>query len=106
VNNIKEDFLAKNLAPWRRKGIFIVVILLSIFPLFITYKTSIPDVKVTFWQLRYFIGIASIQAVAQISLSWYFLKNKVPNYVITSFLITVIFFQVTYGIAVILVSNA
>ena len=85
---------------------FLVILLLSIFPLFITYKTSTPDLKEILWQLRHFIGIAVIQAFAQMSLSWYVLNNKVPNYVVASLLIMVMFFQVTYGIAVILVSNA
>ena len=106
MKKIKEELLATDLSPLRKKGIFIVVILLSVFPFYITYKTSTPDLKATLWQLRHFIGIAVIQAVAQISLAWYILKNKIPNYVIGSFLITVLLFQVTYGIAVILVSNA
>ncbi len=106
MNKIKEELLATNLAPWRKKGIFIVVILLSLFPFFITYKTSAPDLGAALWQLRHFVGIAAMQAIAQISLSWYILKNKVPNYVIGSFLITVLFFQVTYSIAVILVPYA
>lgn len=106
VNKIKEQLLATDLADWRKKGIFTVVILSSVFPFFITYKTSLPDLEDNFWQLRHFVGIAAIQAVAQISLAWYILKNKVPNYVIGSFIIIAMFFQVTYGISVILVSNA
>ena len=85
---------------------FIIVILLSLFPFFITYKTSAPDLKATLWQLRHFVGIAVMQAVAQIALGWFILKNEVPNYVIYGFLIIVISFQVTYGITVILLSNA
>ena len=106
MNKIKEELLATDLSPRRKKGIFIAIILLSIFPLYITYKTSTPNLKETLWQLQHFIGIAVLQAMAQISLAWYVMKNKVPNYVVGSFLITVLFFQVTYGIAVILVSNA
>ncbi len=40
------------------------------------------------------------------SLAWYILKNKVPNYVIGSFIVISMFFQVTYGMLVILLSNA
>jgi hypothetical protein len=106
VNKIKEQLLATDLADWRKRGIFTVVILLSVFPFFITYKTSLPDLEDNLWQLRHFVGIAAIQAVAQISLAWYILKNKVPNYVIGSFIIIAMFFQVTYGMLVILPSNA
>jgi hypothetical protein len=106
LNKIREQLLATDLAPWRKKGIFSVIILLSVFPFFITYQTSTPDLGATLWNLRYFVGIALMQAVAQISLAWYILRNKVPNYVITSFLVTVLLFQTAFGIVVILVSNA
>ena len=106
LNRIKHELLATNLAPWRKKVIFIGVVLISLFPLFITYKTSTPDLQNNLWQLRHFIGIALIQAVAQISISWYILKNKVPNYVIGCFLVTIILFQATYGISVVLLSHA
>lgn len=65
-----------------------------------------PDLKATLWQLRHFIAIAFLEATAQILLCWYLLKNNTPNYVIISFLVMVMAFQITYGIAVILVSNA
>jgi hypothetical protein len=106
LNKIKEQLLATDLADWRKKAIFIGVIFLSVFPFFITYKTSMPDLEATLWQLRHFVGIAFIQAIAQISLAWFLLRSKVPNYVIGSFIIMVMFFQVTYGMLVILLSNA
>ncbi len=106
MNKIKEELLATDLAIWRKKGIFIGVALLSVFPFLIAYKASSHNLEATLWQLRHFIGIALMQAIAQISLAWYILKNKVPNYVIGSFIIVVMFFQITYGIAVVLVSNA
>ena len=106
MNKIKEELLATDLADWRKKCLFIVVIFLSIFPFFITYKASTPDLEATLWQLRHFVGIAAMQAIAQMSLAWYILKNKVPNYVIGSFIVISMFFQVTYGMLVILLSNA
>jgi hypothetical protein len=106
MKNIKDSLLSTNLAPWRKKGIFICIILLSFFPFLIAYKTSMPELESSLWQLRHFLGIAFVQAIAQISLSWYILKNNVPNYVIGSFLIITMLFQFTYGISVVLVSNA
>lgn len=105
LNKIKQELLATNLAASKKKLIFIVIMLFSIFPFFILYQISMPDMKASIWQLRHFIGIAVLQAVAQLSLSRYFLINKTPNYVIVSFLIMIIFFQVTYGVTVILLSN-
>jgi len=58
------------------------------------------------WQLRYFIAIATIQALAQLSIAWYFLKNRVPNYLVLSFVIMMVFFQLIFGITVILISSA
>ena len=106
MNKLKEELFATDLAIWRKKGIFIGIILLSLFPFFITYKASSPDLEGALWQLRHFIGMGAVQAVAQISLAWYILKNKVPNYVIGCLLIMTLLFQFTYGISVILVSNA
>jgi ABC-type multidrug transport system permease subunit len=106
VKKIKEELLSAELTYWRKKGIFVAVVLLSLFSFFITYKAAIPDLKTTLWQLRHFVGMAAAQSVAQISFSWFILKNKVPQYVILGFLVMVLLFQVTYGIAVILVANA
>ncbi|WP_156948256.1 hypothetical protein [Marinobacterium jannaschii] len=106
MNNIKQNLLSKDLAAWKKKGIFSAVCILSIFPFVITYRTSMPELEVTLWSLRHFIGIAVVQALAQISISWYMLKNVVPNYVIGSFLVVVILSQFTYGIAVVLVSSS
>lgn len=60
MNKIKEQLLATDLADWRKKGIFTVVILLSVFPFFIAYKTSLPDLEDNLWQLRHFVGINPI----------------------------------------------
>lgn len=96
--------MSKDLTTWRKKGIFIIVILYSFLPFFIIYKASLTDINLL--QLRYFIGIAIIQTIAQILIFWYILKNEVPKYIIYSFLIMTIFFQLTYGISVILISHA
>ena len=106
MKKIKEELLSTELAYWRKKGIFVAVVLLSLFSFFITYKAAIPDLKTTLWQLRHFVGMAVAQSVAQISFSWFILKNKVPQYVIFGFVVMVLLFQTTYGIAVILVANA
>jgi len=106
VKRFKEQLLSNNLAPWRKKGLFISIVLLSIFPFFITYKAASPDLYENLVQVRHFIGIAAFQAVAQMSLAWYLLKHKAPNYAILGLLIMVSSFQVTYGISVTLVAIA
>ncbi len=106
VNKIKDGLLSTELAIWRKKGLFIIVILLSLSPFIITYLASQADLENNLWQLRHFIAIAVIQAIAQISIAWYILKNKVPNYLILSFSLMMFFFQLTFDITVILIANA
>lgn len=106
MNKLKEQLLSTEIAPWRKKGLFLSIVLLSIFPFFITFKAASPELYENLVQLRHFFGIATFQAVAQISLAWYLLKTKAPSYAILGLLIMVLSFQGTYGIAVILVAIA
>lgn len=32
VNKLKQDMLATDIAPWRKRGLFAVILLLSLFP--------------------------------------------------------------------------
>ena len=106
MNKLKEQLLSTDMAPWRKKGLFFTIVVLSIFPFFITYQASSPELYETLKQLRHFIGIAIFQAVAQISLAWYLLKHRIPNYAVLCLLIMVLSFQVTYGISVVLMTIA
>ena len=106
MNKLKEELFATDLALWRKKGVFISFAILSLLPFFIMYVTTQSELEDGLWQLRYFIAIAFTQAVAQMSLAWYMLKNRVPNYVILSLSIMFIFSQLTFCITVILISNA
>jgi hypothetical protein len=106
LNRFKQELLATDLAVWRKKAMFAVVVGLSIFPFYITFSAAWPDIESGMWELRHFLGIAGVQSLAQLSVAWYLMKNQVPNYVNMSFVVMVLFFQVTYGISVILVSNA
>ncbi len=106
MKKIKEELLSTELTHWRKKGIFVTAVLLSLFSFFITYKAADTDLKTTLWQLRHFVGMAAAQSVAQISIGWFILKNKLPQYVILGFIVMMLSFQTTYGIAVILVANA
>lgn len=106
MNRFKQELLATDLAAWRKKAIFAVVVGLSIFPFHITFSAAMPDIGPGLWELRYFLGIAGVQSLAQISIAWYLMRTQVPNYVNMSLVVMVLFFQVTYGISVILVQNA
>ncbi|MCE0559176.1 hypothetical protein [Motilimonas sp. E26] len=106
MNRFKEQMLATEVVMWRKKGLFLLTVLICFFPFYITYITSQESLEYNLWQLRYFIAIAIIQAVAQITIAWYNLKNKVPNYLVLSFVVMMIFFQLTFGLTVILLTNA
>jgi|TARA_B110000008_G_scaffold243928_1_gene253281 heme/copper-type cytochrome/quinol oxidase subunit 4 len=106
MKRIKDELLATNLEKSKKKWLFIIVIIFSIFPFFISYKAFINDLTNLAWQFRHFLGIALVQAIAQLAISWYVLKNELPNYVIYSFIISVILFQTIYGILIILLANA
>ncbi|MEH6492849.1 hypothetical protein [Halopseudomonas sp.] len=106
MNKLKQDMLATDMAPWRKRGLFAVILLLGLFPFIISCAAVTPDVSAGLWQLRHFLGVAALQAVAQVSIAWYLLKNPVPNYVILGFVVMVMFFQLTFGLTVILLSNA
>ena len=106
MKKLKDELLSTELAIWRKKALFICVVLLSVFPFVIIYKSSMADFQAILWQIRHFVGIAVIQGIAQISLAWYVLKNKVPNYVVYSVIIIALLFQTTFGISVILVAIA
>lgn len=82
------------------------VLFISLFPFLIAHSAVKPDVVDGFWQLRYFLGVAAMQAIAQVSIAWYLLKNKVPNYVMLGFIPMVMSFQLTFGLSVILLSNS
>ena len=83
-----------------------LIVLLSIFPLFITYTASSANPESTLFHYRHFFGIASLQAIAQISLAWHLLTNKGPAFALLSLVVMSLLFQITYGIAVILLSIA
>ena len=85
---------------------FLLFCCLVCFPFFISYTAVKPDLAAGLWQLRHFLGIAAIQGIAQIAIAWYLLKTPVPNYVILSFVLMVMFFQLTFGLTVILLSSA
>lgn len=105
MNKIQQELLATDLSMLRKKWIFLAVISLGAFPFYIVYQTSLPDVWENLWKLRHFVGIAAFEALAQISIAWYILKNSVPNYVIIGFIIMMMFFQVTYVTTIVLVAN-
>ncbi|AZQ11966.1 hypothetical protein [Shewanella khirikhana] len=104
MNKIKASLLATDLAPWRKKGIFFATLLLSLFPFVISYQAALPEWQQGLWQLRHFLAIAALQALAQVSIGWYLLKKPLPNYVIGGFLVMLLSFQLTYGITVVLLS--
>ncbi len=106
MNRFKDQMLSTEMVMWRKKGFFLLTVLVSFFPFYISYITSQESLESNIWQLRYFIGIAIIQALAQITIAWYCFKNKVPNYLILSFIIMMVFFQLTFGLTVILLTNA
>ncbi|SDR92413.1 hypothetical protein SAMN05216271_0745 [Halopseudomonas sabulinigri] len=106
MNKITQEMLATDLALWRKKGLFSVVLLLGLFPFAVIFVEAKPDIIASLWALRHFLGIAAIQAIAQTCIAWYLLKNPVPNYLILSFVLMVMFFQITFGLTVILLSNA
>jgi len=105
VKKIKEELLATDLSIWRKKALLVVFLLMSAFPIYLMYAATESHSQSNIWGLRHFAAIAFTQAIAQVSLAYYILKNKVPNYAILSIIIMVLFFQLTFGIAVILVSN-
>jgi len=94
------------MAAWRKKGVFAFVLLISLLPFFIAYSAAKPDVVEIFWQLRHFLWAAAMQAIAQVAIAWYLLRNKVPQYVVLGFLSMVMLFQLTFGISVTLLSIA
>lgn len=91
---------------WRKKGIFLVLVFLSLLPFFLVMISIYPEYSSGLWALRHFVGLAVFQAAAQIALGLYVLNNKVPNYAIYSVVCMAIFSQVTFGITVVLVANA
>ncbi len=105
MKKLKDELLSTDITTKRKRTLFLFFILMSFFPFFIALTTSEADLSNNLWQLRHFLGIAAIQAVAQISVAWYFLKNKVPNYVISSVIFMVLFFQLTFGMTVILITH-
>ena len=106
MNKLKDELLATSLSAWRKKGFFLSIVALSLFPLFIAFYSASPDLAEGLWKTRHLIGIGLVQALAQLALAWYALKNPVPNYVLLSLLTITLMFQVTYGISVILLSLA
>ncbi|SEG18881.1 hypothetical protein SAMN05444390_1011615 [Marinobacterium lutimaris] len=77
----------------------------SLFPFYMVYISHKPDGEFGLWELRHFIGMAALQAAAQISIGWYILKNRVPQYVILSAVCMALSFQATFGISVVLLAN-
>jgi hypothetical protein len=106
MRKITEELLATDLAVWRKKGVFLTLLFLSAFQFYNVYVSSGPKLLPGLWSFRHFLGMAALQSIAQISLGFYLLNNKIPNYVIYSVLITALFSQLMFGLAVILVSNA
>jgi len=91
---------------WRKKGLLVCLVFLSVFPFILIYISVEQDFLSEIWSLRHFLGMALFQAFAQIALGLYIFKNKVPNYAIYCVVSMALFSQVTFGIAVALVSNA
>ena len=106
MKKLKEELFATDLAMWRKKGIFGILVFLSLFPFILLMISVDPEYTSGLWKLRHFVGIAVSQAVAQISLGLYVLNNKTPNYVIYSMVVMALFSQTTFGITVVLPSNA
>ena len=102
---IRTELISTELEEWRKKGLFCTVVLCSFFPFYIIYSSSHPDWQSTIWQLRHFVGMACVQAMAQVSVAWYILKWKVPMYVIGCFICMIMFFQVTFCILYIFLSQ-
>ncbi|MBB3167169.1 hypothetical protein FHS30_000345 [Simiduia aestuariiviva] len=94
------------LARWQKYGILLCVVILSVLPIYCTYKAAAPDVGITLWSLRHVVSICIIQLIAQISICWYILKYRVPSFAVLGYLVMVLSFQVVYGVAIIFMSNA
>ena len=90
MKRIKDELLATNLEASKKRWLFLLVIFLSLFPFFISYKAFGNDLENLAWQFRHFLGIALVQAIAQLAIAWYVLKNDLPNYVIYSFMFSVL----------------
>lgn len=105
-DKIKTSLISTELAEWRKKGLFGVVVFCSLLPFYIIYTSAQSDWQSTLWPLRHFVGMAIVQAIAQVSVAWYILKSKVPMYVIGSFMCMMMFFQVVFCILFIFLSQA
>jgi len=106
LSKLKDQLFATDLVLWRKKGIFIILVFLSLFPFVLMVISVEPKYSSGLWKLRHFIVLAIFQAVAQISIGLYVLNNKIPNYVIYSVVSMALLSQIGFGIAVALVSNA
>ena len=106
LKKIMDEIMTTEVEPKNKKAIFLLVVLMSLFQFFITYKACADDLLSTLWKVRHFIGIAFLQSVIQISTSWYVTKNKVPNYIVVGVGINSLLFITIYCILVILVAKA
>lgn len=104
MKKLKKELFATDMAIWRKKGIFGILIFLSLLPFFLVVLSSDHQDLSQIWALRHFVGLAVFQAVAQISLGLYILNHNVPNYVIYCVVFMALFSQTTFGIAVTLIS--
>ncbi|KFZ38709.1 hypothetical protein HR45_04615 [Shewanella mangrovi] len=106
MSKLTQELLSTEMAPWRKKALFALILLLSVLPFVILYNTVKPEADFGWWQLRNFIGLALFQALAQIALGWYLLRNKIPNYVMLAVILMAMSFQICFGISVVLLANA
>lgn len=106
VKKFQVELLTTDLSHRKKTVNFICLVLLSLFSFYITYRATASDTNTLFWQLKSFIGIAVAQSVAQISIGWYILKNKLPFFVTISFQTMALLSQLTYAISIVVVAEA
>ncbi|QSX32307.1 hypothetical protein JYB87_11025 [Shewanella avicenniae] len=105
MTKLADEMQSTELAPWRKKGLVVLLLLLSITPFYLTYSALTPEANLGWWELRHFVAMAGMQAGAQFALAWFIWRNSVPNYVMFAILLMAMSFQASYGICVVLLAN-
>lgn len=104
MHKILEEF-TPDWQPLQKTGILIVLVFLSLSPFVQMIVIAKEDYWPALWKLRYFIGLAILQASAQVALGLYVHHNKLPNAVVYSILCMAINFQIILGINIALIAQ-